>query len=324
MVRMAAILTTQSTPSICFDNPSAAQPIELAQQTRRLQTLLSANGARVNPTRLFGLLRGRGLIWHSTGYQLPPRWLGRIVVSASDALPQLYQAPPGRDHVNRVFAAADTLICPSAAVQRDIANLYPQHAAKTTVVSPAPTYPYQQPLLKATEKPLLLCHGGAHAYLNTTRILQAYARWRRRHDFTLGLVWRGRWFDANFALLDEIGARDPVRIFDVSDLPRLYREATAYIYPALYDGAALALLDALSFGLPTAASWLPATVERAGDCPIYFEPTDIDSMVAALDALVMEHRDGERASRGLAWMERYSWERTLRGMLEIYQRSPAP
>ena len=122
-------------------------------------------------------------------------------------------------------------------------------------------------------------------------------------------------------LLD-LGVQDNVRLLtnvDDDTLRFLYNRAAAFIYPSLYEGFGIPLLEAMACGCPIVASKIPSTLEVAGDCPVYFEPENVASLVAALDEALIEGTDSGRVQSGLEHVKRYSWERTTKETLEVYR-----
>ena len=62
----------------------------------------------------------------------------------------------------------------------------------------------------------------------------------------------------------------------------------------------------------------PSTIEVAGMHPIYFEPTQVESLLAAFDVALSEGRDSERVHAGFEQVRRFSWDRTARQTLDVY------
>ena len=106
---------------------------------------------------------------------------------------------------------------------------------------------------------------------------------------------------------------------DDADLCRLYNQAAAFVYPSLYEGFGIPLLEAMACGCPIIASQIPSTAEVAADCPIYFAATDEGSLLEAMDIAVTEGRNSARVHYGLERARRYSWDMTARKILETYQ-----
>jgi glycosyltransferase involved in cell wall biosynthesis len=72
-------------------------------------------------------------------------------------------------------------------------------------------------------------------------------------------------------------------------------------------------------GCPVAASRIPATIEVAGDIPVYFEPGDVQSTIDALTRCVVLDRDNPVISRGMERARRFRWDRTAKQILDVYR-----
>ena len=81
----------------------------------------------------------------------------------------------------------------------------------------------------------------------------------------------------------------------------LYQYAHGFVYPSLYEGFGLPLLEAMQAGLPIAASTTPAVAEVTGDAALSFDPLNKDSIVAAIRALTC---DGSCAHASVRQQER--------------------
>jgi len=110
-----------------------------------------------------------------------------------------------------------------------------------------------------------------------------------------------------------------------ADLEGLYALAAAFVFPSLYEGFGLPVLEAMSRGVPVACSDRSAVPEVAGDAALLFDPTDPRGIAGAVERLLADDRlaAGLRA-RGLEHVKRFSWERTARETLAAYNRAVAP
>ena len=120
---------------------------------------------------------------------------------------------------------------------------------------------------------------------------------------------------ANHGQIDLVG--------DVSDeeLERLYRSARALLLPSVYEGFGFTALEAMARGCPVLASDIPALREVAGSGALLLPLMDENAWTAAMVRIVSDERArADLRSRGATTVERYSWERTARGVLDVLVR----
>jgi glycosyltransferase involved in cell wall biosynthesis len=106
---------------------------------------------------------------------------------------------------------------------------------------------------------------------------------------------------------------------DDEDLPALYGGALLFVFPSLYEGFGLPVLEAMSCGVPVVTSNISAIPEVTGDAALLVDPYDVEDMATAITAIVHNAslRDGLR-QKGLARAQQFSWEVTARQTLDLY------
>jgi glycosyltransferase involved in cell wall biosynthesis len=278
---------------------------------------------------------GEGKIWHSTYYTMPEKWTGYSVATVHDMVfelfPQYYNGPDFdlfRQRKRLSVQRADAIICVSDTTRQDVLRLYKLDADKVQVVPNACSDVFRR--LDSTElsafgqieQPFLLYIGNRARYKNFDVLAKAYSLWHRRKEVALVLVGGKPVLGSEQQLTEELAIAKQVKLLgnvDDETLCSLYNSALAFVYPSVYEGFGMPLLEAMACGCPIIASRVPSTVEVAGDCPIYFDPTSVDDLVKAFDVALSQGRDSERVRTGLEKVKSYSWDKTAAQTLNIYR-----
>ena len=105
---------------------------------------------------------------------------------------------------------------------------------------------------------------------------------------------------------------------DDHDLARLYRAASALVYPSFFEGFGLPPLEAMAHGCPVVAARAGAMPEVLGDAALFFDPADVDDLCDALDRVLSRRRRrrttcAAAATRGAAT---FTWQRTVDATLD--------
>jgi glycosyltransferase involved in cell wall biosynthesis len=125
----------------------------------------------------------------------------------------------------------------------------------------------------------------------------------------------------------ELGVDADVRFpawVSASELEGLWALSRAFVFPSLYEGFGLPVLEAMARGVPVACSDTSSLPEVAGDAALLFDPRDEYAIAQAFGRLLKdEELRGRLRALGLARAERFTWERTARLTLESYERAVA-
>jgi glycosyltransferase involved in cell wall biosynthesis len=165
-----------------------------------------------------------------------------------------------------------------------------------------------------------------HPGKNHVRLLRAFRRIADAHD-SLRLVLAGtEWFgqEAIYRESRELGLEGRVHFTGYvgdDDLPFLYSGAEALVFPSLYEGFGLPLLEAMACGTPVVASNLSSLPEVLGDCGILVDPASEGDIARGIEAALADSRDGRLlVRRGLERVRSFTWERTARETQQVYRR----
>jgi len=106
------------------------------------------------------------------------------------------------------------------------------------------------------------------------------------------------------------------------ELEGLYAAATCLVFPSLYEGFGLPVLEAMARGVPVATSNRASLREVAGDAALLFDPEDVDAVREAIERLISDHAERERlAVAGRSRAADFTWERTADLTLATYERA---
>lgn len=105
-----------------------------------------------------------------------------------------------------------------------------------------------------------------------------------------------------------------------AELAELYKRAAALIYPSLYEGFGIPVLEAFSRDLPVLLSRCSCFPEIARDAALYFDPEDLNSIAEAVRRILTDQElRCELIERGRKRLEDFSWEQSAREMIAVYQ-----
>jgi len=140
----------------------------------------------------------------------------------------------------------------------------------------------------------------------------------------LVLVGREGWNWSNPLDEPKFGRLRPyVKIFkDVpqDDLVEFYNRATVFVYPSLYEGFGLPILEAMACGVPVVASDASSIPEVAGDAALLASPHDPDAFAAQVQRIIRDQQLRTRLiEAGLERSRTFSWRRTAEATLEVYR-----
>jgi glycosyltransferase involved in cell wall biosynthesis len=111
---------------------------------------------------------------------------------------------------------------------------------------------------------------------------------------------------------------------DEKKLNELYSHALAFVYPTMYEGFGMSILEAFANGCPVCLSNTSCLPEVAGNAGIYFEPDNPDSIASAITRTIYDKSfSAEMIAEGKKRLQNFSWEKCARQTIESYKRALA-
>lgn len=271
---------------------------------------------------------------HETSYSSRP--LGRLrcptVVTVHDMiherLPHLF-SDSGRWSREKAIAVsrADHVICVSESTRRDLCDILNFPPAKTSVVHHGvdiPVLPQNDDRpTAASNRPYILYIGVRGGYKNFNNLLKAFAYSARlRAEFDL-LLFGGPPISAREIAMAVKSGLQPSQLRHAGQCENvrasLYRHAVAFVYPSLYEGFGMPLLEAMAHGCPVVASRYGPCPEVAADAAEYFDAYDAEDISRAIECVVFSpiHRE-TLVQRGYKRAALFSWENCAMNTWKAY------
>ena len=177
--------------------------------------------------------------------------------------------------------------------------------------------------------PFVLFVGKLEPRKNVARAIEAFHHFRHETGGDIKLVLVGRRTAATNTSIDEALERWKMREHVVElgyltsyVLPFLYSAAEMLLFPSLWEGFGIPLIEAMACGTPAIASNLSSLPEVAAGAALLVDPYSVDEIAAAMHAL---HSDGalrqELRAKGLERAKDFDWEKTARETLRAYTRA---
>ncbi|MFY9552922.1 MAG: glycosyltransferase family 1 protein [Thermoanaerobaculia bacterium] len=289
------------------------------------------------------LLRDRLDLFHATHYVIPPLARARAVVTIHDIIHVLYpQFLPNRAAllyarvmIRRALKRADRILTVSYNSKRDLVDYFGIAPARIEVVYNGVADRFRPEVARAERdrvagkyglpRPYLLFLGGEKPHKNVRNVLRAFAEARRQRALPHALVLAGPMPNNRSRVEALISALDldsrvlrPGVVPD-EDLPGLFAGADAFLYPTLYEGFGLPVIEAMACGVPVLTSSTSALQEIAGGYAYLVDPMDVDAIARGIVDLATDpKRRLEFADLGKRRARDFSWDRAAEETLRIY------
>ncbi|HWV86403.1 MAG TPA: glycosyltransferase family 1 protein [Capillimicrobium sp.] len=182
--------------------------------------------------------------------------------------------------------------------------------------------------LDAGERPIALSVSAKRPHKNLPRLLEALALIPAERRPVLVVPGYGTFHDDALAAdVERLGIAGDVRMLgwvDDAELEALYAEAAVFVFPSLYEGFGLPVLEAMARGVPVACSDRGSLREVAGDAARVFDPEQPRAIAAAIEAILADDALADRLrTAGRAQAARFTWPKAAQGVLASYERALA-
>ncbi len=305
-------------------------------------------------TRIPSIVRAiKPQLFHSLFQAAPPVKRIPLVVTVHDMMDLDYSdAFSHHNFLNRVklrtyfrylvplsITKSRAIVAVSNNTRNDIIRRFPASAEKITVIHEAAADNFK-PIAKESipndfynryklPKNYMLYLGSTKRYKNPKGMLQAYQRYTLMIGDPLPLVIAGLKNVSAGSLIElakKLNIAERVLFIgpiDENDLAMLYSAARVLIFPSLYEGFGLPVLEAMACGTPVIASNAASLPEVVGDAGMMIEATDYNGFAQAMLALTKDdclHED--YSHKGLQRAAMFSWEKVATETINLYKQAP--
>ncbi|MDP3996945.1 MAG: glycosyltransferase family 1 protein [Candidatus Andersenbacteria bacterium] len=288
----------------------------------------------------------RADLWHFTHFNVPVFFRGPYVVTVHDVTRFIF---PGQrrqglkqqiayEYVfKRAIEGARAIIAVSQATKEALNFLPLQMSDKTTVIYEGVDESFWRPvtgeerqkarLLIGTNKPYLLFVGVWMSHKNLDRLIRAFGLLiKKGFDYKLVITGRPKAGWGKVLKLTRTLSLEQKVIFPgyvpQKLLPAMYAEAACFVWPSLYEGFGLPVLEAAACGAPVVTSNVSSLPEVMGEAAIYVNPESVVDIAAGVERVMNDDRLRARLTdEGRARAQFFKWDKAVEQHLKVYEEA---
>jgi glycosyltransferase involved in cell wall biosynthesis len=265
-------------------------------------------------------------VFHGTNFEVPYRGSLPAVMTLHDMSP--WRERSWHDGAGRVrrrvplllkLRRATTVITPSEAVRREAVARFDLKPDAVVAIPHAAASIFQPGPKPDRQDPYFIFTGTIEPRKGIRTLLDAWREVRKKYHVLLIIVGRRRSDGPQIAPEPDLELAGEATDAELADL---YRGAAALVYPSLYEGFGLPVLEAMQCGCPVIITRDPALMEVAADAALYGDT--VREIAAAMTAL-LENPDcaADLRAKGLERASRFTWENTARATRAVYTEAIA-
>lgn len=225
--------------------------------------------------------------------------------------------------MEKIIKNANRIISISENTKKDLTDIFNIHPDKIDIVY----HGFKRPLKNETPNPYgryILFVGKRNGYKNFSTFAKAASILLKR-EIDLGLICVGLPFNREeVTLMRDLNILGKTRVFGVNEneLNILYSNAQAFVYPTLYEGFGMPILEAFANNCPVCLSNTSSLPEVAGDAGVYFDPNDQESILSAMEKVIYDADFSKKIiAKGSNRLNNFSWKYCGEQTINSYQKT---
>lgn len=255
----------------------------------------------------------------------------RFVVMVHDLIPLRFPqrfsplTPYHRYYIPQVITQSQHIICNSQATAKDITDFFNIPTSKITPIPLAHDRTHFRFLNLPTSNYFLYI-GRQDPYKNLQRLISAFAALPNRGDYELWLAGPSdrRYTPILQAQIESLSITQQVKFLnyvDYSELPKIINRAIALVFPSLWEGFGLPVLEAMACGTPVITSNLSSLPEVVGEAAILINPYNVGEITEAMQTIINDSEWRSHLSQqSIIRANQFSWEKTGQATVEVLSR----
>lgn len=251
------------------------------------------------------------------------------VITVHDMMPELFPDYFNQNDEQILFkrknlSKASAIVAVSEQTKKDIVRLLNIPAEKITVIYHGGPEREAVNNPSIVDSPYILYVGTRNAYKNFPQTLKDFATFHNKHS-EVKMVCTGGGFTADERkMIEDLKVKDAVLHIPASgfEMKILYAHALAFVYPSLYEGFGMPILEAFAYGCPVLLNNKSCFPEIASDAGIYFESepgkSNLPEVLDKIYSLSIEERN-IIIERGFVRLRDFSWEKSAEKLASVYR-----
>lgn len=283
-------------------------------------------------------------IYHFFNFIVPPRIKGKVIVTVHDMVYKAYPETMSDKNfklldreLKRSLDRADKIVTVSEFSKMEISNLINIPSSKIDVVyNGVDEIYYNNDFDENQQEKIRTKYGLPPKYMlylgtieprkNIGRIIEAYYNYVRetRDDVYLVIAGKIGWkCDEVFQKIRDYRLEKRIILtgyVEEDDKPLIYKMSSLFIFPSLYEGFGMPVLEAMAAGVPVITSKTSALPEVAGDAAMPVDPLDVGQIAEYIKIVFRDDAlRNDMIKRGIRQSMKFSWEKSAEKLLSIYE-----